>query len=68
MSQPVLLKSLEKGTYFTRKPIEYPTERQVFVRGEYDRSARRYECQRFSDIGDTVSLKGDALVYTDFTF
>lgn len=68
MCNPVPLKSLDKGTYFTRKPIEYPTERQVFVRGDYDRSSKRYDCERFSDMCDAVSLKGDTLVYTDFIF
>ena len=68
MSNPVQLKSLKKGTLFTKKPLDNPTARQVFVRGDYDRSSKRYDCERFSDMCDTVSLKGETLVYTDFVF
>lgn len=62
------VKQLKKGDFFTRKPIENPTEKQVFIRGEYDRSARRYECTRFDDISSQIYLKGDKEIFTDFTF
>ena len=63
-----LLKDLKKGEFFTKKPIEEPTEKQVFIRGEYDRGERKYEISRFSDFCDTTYLKGTAKVYTGFTF
>ena len=63
-----LLKDLKKGEFFTKKPIEEPKETQVFIRGKYDRSEKKYEISRFSDFCDTAYLKGTAKVYTSFTF
>lgn len=62
------LKDLKIGEYFTLKPIENPTEKQVFIRGEYDRTERKYECGHFDDISYTRYLSGKTEVYTDFTF
>lgn len=62
------LKELAKGEWFTLKPIAEPKESQVFVKGEYDRSDRTYECTKWSDISEAKYLKGDTKVYTDFIF
>lgn len=62
------LKELKKGTFFTKKQINYPYEDQVWVRGDYDRSEKRYECHRFSDVNDTQWIKGDKEVFTEFEF
>lgn len=62
------IKELKKGEYFTRKPIENPKDNQVWVRGDYDRSVKAYECICFADVAYTLFLKGNAQVYTDFTF
>lgn len=62
------LKDLKKGDYFTVKPIAEPKENQVYIKGDYDRSDKTFECIRFSDISDSRSFKGDKEVYTDFTF
>lgn len=62
------IKELKKGEYFTIKPIDNPTEKQVFIRGDYDRSEKKYECGRFDDISYSRLFKGDKEVYTDFTF
>lgn len=62
------LKDLKIGEYFTLKPIENPTEKQVFIRGEYDRTEKKYECGRFDDISYTCYLSGKTEVYTDFIF
>lgn len=62
------LKDLKKGEFFTRKPIEYPKESQVWIRGEYDRSTRRYECTRFDDCCRTMMIPGNKDVFTEFTF
>lgn len=64
----MLIKDLKIGEYFTLKPIENPTEKQVFIRGEYDRIEKKYECGRFDDISYTRYLSGKTEVYTDFTF
>ena len=62
------LKELKKGDFFTLKPIENPTERQVLIKGEYDRTSKRYICYRFHDISESVLRDGNRTVYTDFTF
>lgn len=62
------LEDLKIGEYFTLKPIEEPKENQVYIRGEYDRTEKKYECGKFSDISYTRYINGDREVYTDFTF
>lgn len=62
------LKQVKKGEFFTRKPYETPTEKQVFIKRNYDRATKKYDCQRFSDISDYIQLKPETIVYTDFTF
>lgn len=62
------LKDLKIGDWFTLKPIPEPKETQVYIRGEYNRTDRKYECGKFSDISYSRGLKGDTEVYTDFTF
>ena len=62
------VKDLKPGEWFTLKPIEEPKESQVYIRGEYDRSERKYECGKFSDISYSRYLKGSTPAYTDFTF
>ena len=62
------VKDLKMGEYFTLKPYSEPTEKQVYIRGEYDRAERKYECGKFDDISYSRLLKGNTVVYTDFTF
>ena len=62
------IKDLKKGDFFTRKAIDVPTEKQVFIRGDYDRAQRKYECQRFDDISACIYLKPETDVHTDFIF
>ena len=62
------LKDLKNGEYFTLKPIENPKETQVYIKGDYDRSEKAYDCGKFSDISINRFIKGDKEVYTDFTF
>lgn len=62
------VKDLKKGDFFTKKQIEFPSDRQVWVRGEYDRSEKRYECYRFADVNDVCYISGAKEVYTDFIF
>ena len=62
------VKQLKNGEFFTLKPISEPKESQVFVRGEYDRTAKKYECGKFSDISYSRLIKGNTEVYTDFVF
>ena len=62
------LKDVKIGEWFTLKPIEYPTEKQVYIKGEYDRSEKKYDCGKWCDISASRYLKGDKVVYVDFTF
>ena len=62
------LKDLKPGTWFIRKPNEYPTEKQVLIRGNYDRGSKRYSCAHWDDICREITLKGETVVYIDFTF
>ena len=63
-----MLKDLKKGEWFTRKPIENPTERQVLIRGDYDRADKKYACSHWDDVNNEVFLKGTTKVYVDFIF
>ena len=62
------VKELKRGEMFTLRPIDEPRESQVFIRGEYDRSERKYWCDRFADISDGKFLSGTKEVYQDFVF
>lgn len=62
------VKELKKGDFFTRKPISEPRDNQVWIRGEYIRSMKAYECTRFSDCNSFCYLKGNQKIFLDFTF
>lgn len=64
----VKVKDLKKGDFFTLKPIEEPKETQVYIRGDYDRSIKKFCCDKFWDISEWCLLNGDKIVYTDFYF
>lgn len=65
----VLLKDLKKGDFFTLKDYgEFPDDARVYVRGEYDRSEKKYSCSKFSDWNYETFKKGSVKVFTDFTF
>lgn len=62
------VKDLKMGEFFTLKPIAEPTDRQVYIRGEYDRSLKKYTCGRADDISYSRNLPGNKEVYTDFVY
>lgn len=72
-ARSVKIKDLKKGDFFVLKnPVnidadEMPEER-VYVRGDYDRTDKKYGCYRFSDVNRESYFKGERVVYTDFTF
>lgn len=68
MNKPKKLKNVKQGEYFTLRPIAEPKESQVYIRGEYDRYKKKYECIKFSDMCNSRLFKGDKKVYTDFIF
>lgn len=62
------IKELKKGEFFTFKEIENPEERQIWIRGEYERSEKKYSCYKFSDINHETFKKGTTKVWVGFTF
>lgn len=58
------IKSLKPGDFFKLSP----NSKTVYIRGAYDRSLRKYECQKYDDINAWQYLRGDRTVYTGFTF
>lgn len=62
------ISKLKAGAYFTLHPVEEPTERQVYVRGDYDRSLKKYEYYKFADTCAFNFAKRDRIVYVDFIF
>jgi hypothetical protein len=64
----MIIKELKKGDFFTLKPIETPSENQVYIRGDYDKSSKSYSAVKFSDMNAERFFKGTKEVYTGFTF
>ena len=64
------LKELNHGDFFTRKSMngQEAKESQVYIKEDYDRSTKKYWCQKWNDISKGIELKGDAEVYQDFIF
>ena len=68
----IKLNELERGAYFTLKPIAEPTADQVFIKGWFDRRENKYDCERYNRNprkgGTNRLLKSDTVVYTNFDF
>lgn len=64
----ITIRELQSGKYFTLKQVEAPEQAQVFVRGEYDRSEKKYSCRKFGDVNEEIFFKGNKEVYTAFIF
>ena len=59
------IKNLKKGDSFKLQNKETAT---VYVRGEYDRSSKKYSCYRYDDVAAERFFSGDKEVYVDFEF
>nr|DAU46127.1 MAG TPA: hypothetical protein [Caudoviricetes sp.] len=64
----VMIKDLKKGDFFTLKPIEEPHDFQVYIKGDYIRSDKKFECSKFTDFCDFKYYRSTKIVYTDFLF
>ena len=64
----ISIKDLKEGDYFTLRPIEFPKESQVYVRGHYERSLKKFSVTKFSDTSSERFLRGNCLVYVGFFF
>ena len=65
------LRWAEEGDIFTFRDYssaEFAPEGSVWVRGEYDRSSRKYCCHRWGDVNHTRMVSPDTLVHFSFTF
>ena len=58
------LKSLKKGEFFKKSP----TSRDVYVRGHYEPSDKRYYFYDAQDVNREGSAKGSTRVFTGFTY
>ncbi len=59
------LKQLKKGDFFR---LQSPSTDRVLIKGDYDRSLRKYECHYYDDINRWKYLSPATIVYTDFVF
>lgn len=65
----VELRTVKKGDFFTLLPYSEPTEKQVWVQGEYDRHTKTYSAYRFTDVNhELANGRGDRRVFVGFTF
>lgn len=62
------LKELKKGEVFTKKHITEPKDNQVWIKGDYDRTIKKYECYRWSDVNCFIYVDGNKEIYTEFIF
>lgn len=65
------IKDLKKGEFFCLKDpadVEEMPENRVWVKGDYDRSSRKYTCSKWSDFCDDREFLGSKTVYAGFTF
>lgn len=63
-----IVKALKKGEFFTKKDIEFPGEMQVWIRGDYIREDKKYECICWGGVNKFCYMKGTKEVFTGFTF
>jgi hypothetical protein len=60
-----LLKNIGKGIYFKKSE----SSNQVFIKDDYCRFAKKYDCLKDSDVwGTPASIKGNKLVFINFTY
>lgn len=62
------VKELSKGDMFTLHKYEHPKGEHVYIRGEYIRELKKYECYNWLDVNSKTYLKGDRKIYVEFIF
>jgi hypothetical protein len=68
MADRIILKSLNKGDYFTIGLADEPKSSQVYVKDYYDRTSKKWYCYKFDDVNSGRYLKPDRVVCHGFTF
>ena len=62
------IKELKKGDFFTKKAMANPRDNQVWIKGNYCRDIKKYECVCYDDINRFTYIPGNKLIYTNFIF
>ena len=63
------LRQLPPNTYFRTVDKNGKMSRETYTKGYYDRTEKKFECAKHSDIwGNGRALKGTTKVTTDFTY
>lgn len=63
--QTKTIRLLKRGKFFRLTPSDTAP---VWVRGEYSREAKKYSTHRFDDVNHGQLLRGDRVVWVEFTF
>jgi hypothetical protein len=56
------------GTFITFKPLDYPADAQVYQKEYYDRSEKKYVCDRWNASSNEKHCKGSKVVYINFNY
>lgn len=59
------LKDVKKGEFFRTTNNENGI---VYVKGDYDRSDKKYSCYAWKDYNKEIFVKGNKNVFVDFTY
>ena len=62
--QNVTIKTVKPGDYIKRKA----DSKAVYIKGDYIRSLKGFECADVSDINKTIVIKADKIVFIGFTY
>jgi hypothetical protein len=62
--QQVNIKSVKQGEYIKRKA----DAKTVYIKGDYDRASKSYECTDTEDINRQIYIKADKPVFVGFTY
>lgn len=64
-ARPVKLKDVKHGDFFK---LTNSSRAPVWIRGDYERSDRRYHCVQYWDLSHTNEFRPDRVVYVGFSF
>lgn len=62
------IRMIPKGTLFHTVNAAGEPHKKVYVRGDYNRSTRTYECSNYEDANDVRYLSGTRLANVGFTY
>ena len=67
--QNMLLKDLKKGEYFRMVSPSGLLSRETYIKGDYDRSEKKYLCARCSDVlGSGRYMRSNQEISTEFIY